>query len=362
MDREANTFLPTTKLSITWKLHRFRFSYEESDYFTFKIGGNTEECFTGVISSQPVAIFSKTVNSTSEFSFALEIWAADSRPYQAGTKELSGNVRFTILDEEKEEVRTAEVALASIGGATARNMVQLRDLEDLAINRYLRPPMAELVIPLTVLCEVEIHPYTALKSPGEVGSRLGEDFGSLLKSGELADFTILVDGHTFKCHKAVLAARSPVFKTMFTTDMQEKETQEVKIVDFPKRAIQLMLQYIYTGSMDENTVKMNSIQLLQLAEKYMLMGLKALCENALIDCLDRESCVKLLRVADYTRAQRLKISALRYICNQNFTKTDQGPLKDCLREYPDLLCELFVAKSSCVADQSIYIEQYRQPR
>ena len=34
--------------------------------------------------------------------------------------------------------------------------------------------------------------------------------------------------------------------------------------------------------MDENTVKMNSIQLLQLAEKYMLMGLKALCENALI--------------------------------------------------------------------------------
>ena len=58
------------------------------------------------------------------------------------------------------------MALESIGGVTARNMVQLLDLEDLAINRYLRPPLAELVIPLTVLCEVEIHPYMALKSPG----------------------------------------------------------------------------------------------------------------------------------------------------------------------------------------------------
>ena len=58
------------------------------------------------------------------------------------------------------------MTLESIGGVTARNMVQLRDLEDLAINRYMRPPLAELVIPLTVLCEVEIHPYTALKAPG----------------------------------------------------------------------------------------------------------------------------------------------------------------------------------------------------
>ena len=47
--------------------------------------------------------------------------------------------------------------------------------------------------------------------------RLQED---LFKSGKFADFTIVVGDHQFKCHKVILASRSPVFDRMLTSNWQ----------------------------------------------------------------------------------------------------------------------------------------------
>jgi len=53
--------------------------------------------------------------------------------------------------------------------------------------------------------------------------QLSQDFGLLFTSSEYADITIVCGDKTFKCHKIILASRSPVFKTMFDADMKEKE-------------------------------------------------------------------------------------------------------------------------------------------
>ena len=46
-------------------------------------------------------------------------------------------------------------------------------------------------------------------------SNLGQQFGELLEDVENADVTFDVSGENFHAHRVVLAARSPVFKSMF---------------------------------------------------------------------------------------------------------------------------------------------------
>ncbi|KAH3721799.1 hypothetical protein DPMN_064746 [Dreissena polymorpha] len=53
--------------------------------------------------------------------------------------------------------------------------------------------------------------------------------------GSYADFTILSEeGKTFHCHRVVLAAVSPFFDTMFTSDMKET-ARKAQIFNFLRK-------------------------------------------------------------------------------------------------------------------------------
>ncbi|GBM80971.1 hypothetical protein AVEN_11490-1 [Araneus ventricosus] len=75
----------------------------------------------------------------------------------------------------------------------------------------------------------------SLQSP----SSLTEDLVSLYKEGTLCDTKIRTETETFKAHKAVLSARSAVFKKMFTTDMRENTNDYVDIQDLNADTVQL---------------------------------------------------------------------------------------------------------------------------
>lgn len=49
---------------------------------------------------------------------------------------------------------------------------------------------------------------------------LGEGLHSLLRRNSYVDFKVIAEGVEFPCHRVVLAALSPVFDTMFNSDMQ----------------------------------------------------------------------------------------------------------------------------------------------
>ena len=51
----------------------------------------------------------------------------------------------------------------------------------------------------------------------------------LLQTGELADVDVMVGGRVFRCHKAILGARSPVLKAAFVHNMMEKATGKINI-------------------------------------------------------------------------------------------------------------------------------------
>ena len=75
--------------------------------------------------------------------------------------------------------------------------------------------------------------YQNTKNTGrkeEDGSKnLVSDMESLLESGTLADVTIKCERKSIKCHKAVLSARSAVFRAMFQHDMRENKNNEIII-------------------------------------------------------------------------------------------------------------------------------------
>ena len=52
-------------------------------------------------------------------------------------------------------------------------------------------------------------------------STLSTDLGVLQDRGTFSDVTLSVGGRVFQAHKAVLAARSPVFSAMFEHSMEE---------------------------------------------------------------------------------------------------------------------------------------------
>ena len=79
---------------------------------------------------------------------------------------------------------------------------------------------------LKLIFEISGLGYDALSKNYHQG-QLSQHLNLLFTSNEYADITIECGDKKFKCHKIILASRSPVFKTMFDADMKEKEATAV---------------------------------------------------------------------------------------------------------------------------------------
>ena len=86
-----------------------------------------------------------------------------------------------------------------------------------------------------------------------------EDMTKLMEDSETSDFTLKVANKDFKVHKAVLAARSGVFRTMFLSGMQEAVEGEAVITDVDEETLQEVLQYIYMGKLSRKNFSINSL-------------------------------------------------------------------------------------------------------
>lgn len=112
--------------------------------------------------------------------------------------------------------------------------------------------------------------------------------------------------------KFMLSARSPVFKTMFQSDMKEAKSKEVKIPDVSIAVGKEMITYIYTEQAPN--IDTMTEELWFAAEKYQLSGLKALCENKLVVNLSVSNAAHCLLFADqYCGDGQFKDYVLAYI-------------------------------------------------
>ncbi|KAK9096217.1 hypothetical protein Sjap_021714 [Stephania japonica] len=81
-------------------------------------------------------------------------------------------------------------------------------------------------------------------------------------------------------HKAILTNKSAVLRAMFRNEMEEKQTNTIKIREVSQRDLCAFVKYLYSAEVNliDNQMAQN---LLILGEKYKVNHLKARCENFL---------------------------------------------------------------------------------
>lgn len=156
----------------------------------------------------------------------------------------------------------------------------------------------------------------------EPPSKLLENFTNLHEDKEFSDVKIVVGEQEFDGHKAILAARSPVFRAMFKHEMIEAKQNQVTITDVQPKVFAELLRFIYTDSVkDLDTM---ALELLQVADKYDLEKLKALCEKALLGGISEETAINMLITADLYRAEQLKQSTIGFIERNGSVMDSEG--------------------------------------
>lgn len=112
---------------------------------------------------------------------------------------------------------------------------------------------------------------------------------SMYDDCQLIDVQLQIDEQTFDCHKNVLAATSPYFRAMFTTELRESKCSHVQLHEVDAECVQLIIDYAYTGELIIN--RGNAQNLLVAASLYQITAVKEACAKFMESQLDVSNCV-----------------------------------------------------------------------
>ena len=170
--------------------------------------------------------------------------------------------------------------------------------------------------------------------------KLSNDFGHLLTDKEFSDIEIHCDKKVFPSHQNVLAARSSVFKAMLQAEMKEKQSKKIVIEDCNPRTVAQMLKFMYTGDISLDDMEDLTTDLLRVADKYQLDGLKEMCEEKICSNLSIENSIESLVLGDSHNESKLKKMALDLIAMNMKKIVDTDLYKDLLAQRPALTLEI----------------------
>ncbi|KAK3157833.1 hypothetical protein QOZ80_2AG0128750 [Eleusine coracana subsp. coracana] len=187
---------------------------------------------------------------------------------------------------------------------------------------------------------------------------LQRHLGDLLVAGEGADVTFLVAGETFRAHRCVLAARSPVFKAELYGAMRQSDAAAaelcIRIHDMePDQVFSALLQFVYTDSLpseimtgqeQDNEVVMAQ-HVLEAADRFDMPRLKLSCEEKLCRCLDIRTTATTLVLADQHHCHSLKKACIQFLRSPQVLQAVMATegFQLIIRSYPTLFKE-FISK------------------
>ena len=134
---------------------------------------------------------------------------------------------------------------------------------------------------------------------------------------EFSDVTFLVEGRKVFGHKLVLSTVSDCFRAMFMTGFRESgsEKAEIEIPNCSYSSFVTMMEYIYSGRRPNIDVFRDgmdrAIELLEVADQYLLHNLKQIIEGILQPAVNGETYTLLREIAQKTNAGQLE-SYCRY--------------------------------------------------
>ncbi|XP_026808520.1 speckle-type POZ protein A isoform X1 [Rhopalosiphum maidis] len=264
--------------------------------------------------------------------------------------EVRAKFKFSILNAKREETKAME-------SQRAYRFVQGKDW---GFKKFIRRDFlldeANGLLPddkLTIFCEMARLQVSVVADSVNISGqsnavqfkvpecRLPDDLGNLFEIQKFSDVTLSVSGREFQAHKAILAARSPVFAAMFEHEMEERKQNRVAITDVDHEVLREMLRFIYTGRA-ANLERMAD-DLLAAADKYALERLKVMCEEALCNNLSIDNAADILILADLHSADQLKVQTIEFINTHATDVMDTTGWKTMIQSHPHLIAEAFRA-------------------
>lgn len=153
-------------------------------------------------------------------------------------------------------------------------------------------------------------------------SDMGQNLKYLVDSELGCDIVFHVGDETFKAHKLILAARSPVFRAQFFGLVGDTNMDKVILEDIEPIIFKAMLLFIYSdklpdvqefsGSTSMCTSTITLQHLLAAADRFGLDRLKQLCEAKLCEEVTADTVATTLSLADQHRCSQLKAICLKF--------------------------------------------------
>ena len=146
----------------------------------------------------------------------------------------------------------------------------------------------------------------------------------------------------FFAHKVILAARSPVFASMFEHNMQERSNSKVNLTDVEPAIVKEMLVYMYS----DRVPRIGEVagDLLYVADKYQLENLKKICEEHLSSNLRVDNAARIIQLAYLHSAPQLKSLCLQFISDHGSevrATQEWDEIKQCPEILDDVLKVVF---------------------
>ncbi|KAL6644501.1 hypothetical protein ACP70R_016109 [Stipagrostis hirtigluma subsp. patula] len=197
---------------------------------------------------------------------------------------------------------------------------------------------------VTIMCGVIVVRDDPLDvPPPDIGTHLGR----FLDGAEGSDISFVVGGETFPAHRAVLAARSPVFKAQLFGSMADSKMSSIILHDIAPATFGVMLRFIYTDSLPEDDELGDSPavmfqDLLAAADRFALDRLKLMCARKLWDNVSVDTAAVNLACAETYSCPELKKKCIAFLADEknfrNAVLTDG--FVQLVQKYPSIIAEL----------------------
>ena len=121
--------------------------------------------------------------------------------------------------------------------------------------------------------------------------QLLHDVSHLYAEGLFSDVTLCAGNDEIKCHRNILAASSAYFLGMFQSELDESRQSKIPIKEMEASTLRLVLNYIYTGSVDLSVDNVQSV--LSAANLFQLIQLRDGCASFMMHHITEDNCIGL---------------------------------------------------------------------
>ena len=149
---------------------------------------------------------------------------------------------------------------------------------------------------------------------------LMENLSQLYDTQTLCDITLIAEGSQIKAHRSVLAACSPYFASMFTSNLRESQEDTIELKNITLSSLKALITFCYTSSIDVPAE--NIFDLLTAADMLQFSVIKESTSAYLTSKVSPSNCIEISIFADIHNCKALQEYSQRF-ARENFRHVSQ---------------------------------------